>query len=383
MTRSNIKKMVDNIIEDEIEDNIIEDENNDADELNNDENADTEEFNNDESNNDENNTNENSKNNSAINSDDDTNSNNNQKPVKNKVGRPRKIKTDKLVAIYGIVDKPQVESNNMELICHDPSIFKKIIALLKSFQVDNVEFVFTSTHINIFTEDHDKNSKIFIKFDCNKLLHYYINPNCKNKDNRTEIRVCIARIDIDDFFNSIDKTYDNFKMIINKKDANSYISFGLHHVPYDDEQTISIPVKTYHNIVSKPVISSGDYPIRFTLSTKVFKQIIEKMTKTFSKINISVNKDSKNSNIEFSARIQHGKSMSINFNDNNKILLEDHSSEDDIITINVMSEYIILLAKTTMGDNIKLWIDNKRELFSQMSLSNICFIDVFTKICEN
>jgi hypothetical protein len=293
-------------------------------------------------------------------------------PQKRKVGRPRKNKINLLVTLKGIVNVPRDKDNVMELKCHDPSIFKKIICLLKSYQVGEVEFVFTKNNISISTEDHSKYTKMSLVIDCNKLFLYYLN------DEYTEIRMCIQRNELDDIFNSIDKTYDQLSMWIKKEDIESSMNISLHHIPYNDDQTATIPVKQYVNNIQLPVYTNKDYPIQFTFSTKSFKQFIEKMSKTFPKICFS--KESKEDSLIIYGDIEQGKRFVISFNENDKIQLIDRTNPDDITKIEVMSEHIILLAKTTMGDNITICIDNNKDILFQMELSDICMINVFTKI---
>lgn len=300
---------------------------------------------------------------------------------KRKVGRPRKTKINKLVTIHGIVDKPQNKENIMELICHDPMIFKKIMSLLKSYAVDTVEFVFSKDCVMIETEDHTKYSKIYTRIVCSKLYWYYINDEYKNAKNETEIRICVARTEIDDIFNSIDKTYDQLSICINKEDMNSVIQISLHHVSYDEDENATIPIKQYNNMIQRVKIEETDYPIRFTLSTKAFKSRIEKFNKLFDRV--CFKKESKDSSLVMEACVELGKSYEIVFNDNHKILLIDNTKDDDITSVEVMLEHIILLAKTTMGEYVKIWLDNNKDILFQMSLSDICYIDVFTQIIEN
>jgi hypothetical protein len=231
--------------------------------------------------------------------------------------------------------------------------------------------------VTISTEDHHKHSKIFTRIDCNKLYWYYISDTVMNNRDEIEICISISRNDIDDIFNSIDKTYDRVSLWINKDDVDSSINISLHHTTYDDDENVSITTKRYHNNIERPIVDINSYPIRFTLSTKVFKQRIEKMSKLFPKI--SIKKESKDTPLTFSASVQQGKNMEIIFNNNTKIGLIDNTNDDDIISIDVMSEYIVLLAKTTMGDFINIWIDNDKDIRFQMVLSDICFIEVFTE----
>lgn len=297
--------------------------------------------------------------------------------TKRRVGRPCKTKINKLVALDGIVEFPKDSNNAMELMCHDPGIFKKIIGLLKSYQVDDVEFVFNKDSITLATEDHNKHTKIFKKINGNKLTWYYLDKNRKNNKGDQEVRICIARTEIEEIFNSIDKTYDLIKIWISSNDINSEININLHHIPYDADQHFIVPVKQFTSVIEKPIINDKfDYPIRFTLSTKAFKHYIERMDKLFSKITIK--KESKQDPLILEASINQGKKMSTIFNNNEKIFLKDFTNDGDIVSIEMMSEHIVLLSKTTMGDSINIWIDNHKAILFQMSLSDICDIEVYT-----
>lgn len=320
---------------------------------------------------------------------DNTNKNEDKQNAKRRVGRPCKTKTDIFEPICGIVNNPKDTNNAMELICRDPSIFKKIIGLLKNYQVQDVEFVFKPDTISIATQDHSKHTMIFTNFDCNNLYWYYLDKHKNTNKNNNDIHVCVARIDLDEIFNSIDKTYDTIMMWITHTDMNSKLNIRLHHVPHDNNQNFVVPIKVFKSTLNKPNTNTKNiYPIRFSISTKVFKQLIEKMSKLFTIITIK--KESQDSSLTFESKIEHGKEMEVVFKNPEKIMLKDYTNPDDIISVDVMAEHINILSKTTMGDNVNIWIDNNEDILFQLTLSEslppyteLCFIQVFTKTIGN
>jgi hypothetical protein len=302
----------------------------------------------------------------------------NETQTKRRVGRPCKTKINQLLVLNGIVDKPKDEQDVMELICHDPSVFKKIIGLLKNYHVSDVEFVFNNDSITIATEDQSKHTKIFKKIYGNKLYLYYLDKKKMNSRGINEIRICVSRDDLDEIFNSIDKTYNIVKMWITEADIKCKLHINLHHTPYDDDQNFVVPIKDCITDLHKPVFDvKTKYPIKFTLTTKGFKQIIEKMSAMYSRFTIK--KESHNSYLTFEAQIECGKKMEVVFNNNDKIMLSDNTKPDDITSIDIMMEHILPLSKTVMGEFITIWIDNNEDILFQTSLSEICSIEVFTK----
>lgn len=298
---------------------------------------------------------------------------------KRRVGRPRKNKTNKLVFIKGIVNEPKDSANIMELACHDPSIFKKIFCMLKSYSVNDIEFVFTADKIELASNDFLGVSQIFTVFDASKMYHYYANKKYTNQKGVAEIRIGVSRNDMDELFNSIDKTYDRVSFWIEEKNINSSINISLHHEPTDCDQNFNIQVKQFAVNVFRPVYDDNvDYPLRFTLSTKSFKQIIERINKIFS--TFSIKKEGHDSPLIMEEREEQGKSIEMVFNNNDKIGIVDRTSPTDIICVEMNTEYIILLSKTTMGDYVKISVDNNKKILFQMALNDICFIDVFTQI---
>lgn len=303
-----------------------------------------------------------------------------EKP-KRRVGRPRKVKIDQVVTIFGVVDKPKSNDNVMELICHEPAIFRKTNALLKNYDVADVTFIFRKDTVSIATEDFGKNSKIFITIKCSNLFWYYLKPDL-NQEEPPELKICLKRTDVDEIFNTIDKTYDRLSMWVCQEKQNANINFSLHHVGLDDDQRYVVFLKQTQGVVTYPDIDcKNDYPIRFTLPTRTFKQKIEKLAKSFTKMTIK--KESKDSPLTFEAKVEHEKEFETVFNDNEKISLIDNTTANDVISVSLMTGHIILLAKTIISENIHIWVDNEHSILFRTSISKVCDIDVFTKINEH
>jgi len=106
---------------------------------------------------------------------------------------PRKVISN--TPIRGIVDDKEDDDNIIEFSYYDPTIFKNLFSLFKNLKARELYLSFTKDSFIIKTRDHSGN-RMFIKFDCNKAIHYYCSEPiniCVNRDNIQPIFINLTK----------------------------------------------------------------------------------------------------------------------------------------------------------------------------------------------
>lgn len=191
------------------------------------------------------------------------------------VGRPPKKKSiTNDIPFEGVVDKPSFNSDNaddiyeIEMVYTNPTMFKKIANLFRQLTCNEFLIIFNPTNINIITIDGPKTAPILMEIKGNKLNRYYCAKSVK-----MGIKI--------EHFNKIIQLIDNetsiIKFLVPQSIMDKKIRIILHKPIISMDKIFDLeisyipdfPVKMFEDIEHE-----RDYPITYTIPSKIFKKDI-------------------------------------------------------------------------------------------------------------
>lgn len=158
----------------------------------------------------------------------------NQQQVKKRhPGRPSIRPKKENIALLGIIDKQQKNPENIiEMIHYDIVFFKDLLSFFKSLHSYSLFIRWSKETVTFFIYDHDKNSRICVKINADKLGSYYY-----GLDEPLTIR--IAWDEISSIFSSIDRSFGS--IMFSQQNANSlYITLHDNDLRMNCEFTILV-----------------------------------------------------------------------------------------------------------------------------------------------
>lgn len=269
-----------------------------------------------------------------------------------KPGRPKKTAVISIGNdVRGVQDTAIDGDNVVEFTYDNPVLIKKIISLYKSYEAENIEFVFTPTEFKMIAKDHLQKSSIYVTIRCDVMNHYY----CKD-----DLRITVRRENFDKILCSIEKDQHKMLMFIKAISKRNTLNIVLHNCRFDKDNTYNIPIElptnAQNNRAADPI-----YPIHFTLDSKHFKSEIVKIGKMTDKV-IFQKDGTKPLEITFSS------DQKINYcgiyNDSSKISLQSTIVDDEIVHVMVNIEDIKPYSNVCLAELTNISLSND---------SDICF----------
>jgi hypothetical protein len=287
---------------------------------------------------------------------------------KKKPGRPKKVVEPSLVKTNGIVNSPNSKENMLELVYHNPLIFKKLSSAFKSFNILNVIMHFTKEGISIKTRDHKHVSVIHIFIDGSKATHYY----CKE-----EFQIGLKRPNLDQIFKIIDTHYTRIAFI--SKTTTYRSSFYIQFFNGDMQNEEIFETEIYDLKEDDiPAHNNENYPLKFTLSSKFFKKKINDNVNSSQKIEIQKNG---NDPIRFTHQLEEQLKFTSIMTNEHLLDIDSKISDDEFIIVSVRMDFIKPIAKCLLGNKVRLELHEKNPIcIETKSDDEFCSIKVFTDI---
>lgn len=279
--------------------------------------------------------------------------------AKKKPGRPRKENINIPIAVHGIVEKPVNDVDLIELIYSDPMLFKKYIALLKGYQVGEIELNFDKNGLRIDTKNRVGTVDIATTISGACMNLYY----CKEP-----IRIWVKRTALEMVVNSLSKNHCRITWVL-RENYREMLYIIVKNSVYGSDQIFEVEVFSKEAAIP-PVVPDDDsaYPIRFKISTKYFKKVMT-----------TVSKDSKRFTIQKNGvqplQLTIGRSQDTNvgwtevYGEGDKISLQSRIAQDDIFNVSVEILNILPFCKYALGEDIYVAADKERRIMFQ------CFAD--------
>jgi hypothetical protein len=264
-------------------------------------------------------------------------------------GRPRKHHIDiKPPTIYGIVDRPANPDDIVEMTYHNPSIFKKILALFRSYNVIQIELQFTPSGLKIRARDHLQKSNIYINVAGANMILYY----CP-----TPITICVHRESLAHVINSVGKTHSNIAFIL-QKDYRSILYCAMKNSAYNSTDTYRIEIINHTDDLVLNDDDSG-YPIRFTYGATAFKSMIANAKKISDIFTVQ-----KKGNDPLQLRIDGHEKVNYMgvYPDASSIQLYSAIPPEMIFSVSIKTTYVKQFADNPIGDNVIISADRHKKM---------------------
>lgn len=269
------------------------------------------------------------------------------------VGRPPKKKSIvNDIPFEGVVDKPSFNADNIEdtyeieMVYTNPTMFKKIANLFRQLTCKEFLIIFNPTNINIVTIDGPKTAPIIMEIKGNKLNRYY----CA-KTTKMGIKI--------DHFNKIIQLIDNetslIKFLVPQSILDKKIRIILHKPVISMDKIFDLEISYVPEFPEKlfdDIQYEKEYPITYTIPSKIFKKDINdcsaltneikieklgegKLLYSYNNINDKINHKSifgKDDAIKLISKVQPNEYFTVTFEVKN-IKLIANSLVSDYITI--------------------------------------------------
>lgn len=293
-------------------------------------------------------------------------------PVKKRPGRPKKTLPQQPNPKLGIVDQPKDDSHLVEFLDDNPIVFKKIWAFFKALAVEKIHMTFTHDHINIYCHDHYNKSDICVKIDCRKVNHYYC-------DKDLDIGLLCKNPQI--IMNTIDKSYGSILILYAKDSVKRNIQVILKNgLQVEESHKIEL-INDYDKSLDESKFSDEDYMIKFKLTGKYFKKMINDI-KAFSD-QITIRKDGPDENLifEYTKTDKKIKSEHI-IKDNQSISLRDNLGPDDTFRTSFKVEYVKPISAALLNEVIEIYSDENKPLKFIAKMGDAIEINILTSIVD-
>jgi len=290
---------------------------------------------------------------------------------KKKPGRPKKRPAFATAGVSGISANPKEQENILELAYINPTMFKKIFQLFKTFGVNEININFEPAGATIAAVDHFEKSNIFAVINGARMSHYY----CKET-----IKITVQRINIEKILSALGKTNTRIMFIL-KGDYRSVLHVIVHDSEYNSEDTYDVEVacRTDGEIEQT---DDSEYPICFKMNAKNFKTKINNIRRLSPALTIQKCGDE-------ALQLTFDKAQNVNwisvYNDNNRIALRSTLDKEDILSISVMIDHILPFCNSCIGDEIIFRADKQARLSMSTYLDGTendygAIVRVFTEI---
>jgi hypothetical protein len=278
--------------------------------------------------------------------------------VKKKPGRPKKKVSTVPMSVQGVVETPSNDEDVVELVYDNPMLFKKLVALYKSFEVSQIELNFDPVGVKIVTKDHLNKSTIYTSLSGACMNLYY----CKE-----HIKICVKLDNLERVLNSLDKNHYKISIVLKRETYRSKMLLTIKNMEYDCDALYEIDVvfKPETNGRNEIVDDDTNYPLKFKFTAKHFKSMINstrKLSKTFT-----IQKCG-NGPVQFT--FDKATETKVNwtgiYGNSNKLELKSNLHEDESFNASIFIDHIKPFSNASIGDDVYISVD-KREKMSFMT----------------
>jgi len=292
-------------------------------------------------------------------------------PRKRGPGRPPKKDKKKRIERLGIVEAPSNAVRNsgdklnaMELVYENPQMFKKIFALFKVYAVELIHVCFDKDRLSMYAVDHTNHVTINVEILGSMMNRYFIEePINIDLDTNQFYRI----------FQVIGKDFTRILFMTNR--ANIRVTLWMIFL---DEQNNKSTYQIQLNDVKEGKITleqtkelfaaAQKYPVSFELDHKFLKNKIAEMSNLSKKFVIQQDMTNKNSNMCFVATTDDSKIKNTSpiKNPGKSNLVNNYNGQ--LFTAPVFVNHIRPFVSASLGDNIKIMVDDKKDIVFKVDL---------------
>lgn len=296
--------------------------------------------------------------------------------VKKKPGRPKKKVAAAPIEVHGIVDQPANPEDLVELVYCNPILFKKILQMLKQFEVSEVEMIFDKQGLKISTKDHLCKSNIYTVVDGRCMNLYYC---------RQQLRVCVKRDNLERVLRTLGKNHHKFTLIL-KENYRSAMYIIIKNLEYNSESSYEIDMLHKPELADPAMLADNDtdYPLKFKFTSKHFKATINNIRPLSHHLTIQKAGND-------SLQLTFDRAQKVNwadvYPDSEKINLKSDVDENDIFTVSVNIDYIKPFSNSTIGEDVFIAVHqtSKISFMTQLDKNDLgyaAYVKIFTEIIQ-
>lgn len=277
---------------------------------------------------------------------------------KKKPGRPRKENIHIPIAVHGIVQAPVNAEDLIEMIYSEPTLFKKYIALLKGYQVGEIELNFDKTGLRIDTKNRVGSVDISTVISGACMNLYY----CKEP-----IRIWVKRSALEMVVNALSNHHCRITWLL-RENYREMLYVIIKNSVYGSDQIFEVEVFSKDATVPPVPPDDSAYPVRFKIATKYFKKVVTSVSKDSKRFTIQ-----KNGNQPLQLTIGRSQDSNVGwtevYSESDKIGLQSTIGGEDIFNVSVDMQNILPFCKYALGDDIYIAADKEKRIMFQ------CFAD--------
>lgn len=299
---------------------------------------------------------------------------------KKKPGRPKKPKETAQIEHKGVVGTPTCDGDILEIVYSNPMLFRRVLALYKAYGVSEIELRFSRAGITIESGAHLKNTCIYTDIRGANMNLYY----CEQ-----DVSIFMNRGHLENVLNTLTKTCSQITFVLKKQNFRSILYVVIRDPGAEIDYSFDIDV-AYKETGGAPTThySDGDYPLRFQLSSKDFKQQISNMKKLSSVWMLQKNGAIGPLQLAFEHQHNGISAFSAVFLSPEKIALQSTLTDADILNVSVPIDAILPFSNSALADDVLIAADYERRIsFTAMldksSLPDTdpyaCVVRVFTE----
>ena len=271
-------------------------------------------------------------------------------PERKKPGRPKKKAVTVPVETHGIRAEPSDPTNVLELVYHNPSLFKKLMQLYKAFGVSELDLDFTTTGLKIFMKDHLGKSDIYTSIEGHYMNLYY----CKQP-----VRICVKRENLERVLSNLSKNHYSISFILKEENFRSMLYIAVSDVEYDNDNSYEIDVSYKVEDIAAVKNDETNYPIKFKVTSRHFKATInsiKKLSKTFC-----IQKSGNEALQLCYDKVQKVGWTSV-YNNNEKIELKSTLGPEETFNVSIYIDYIQPFSNSNIGEDVYIAADKQQKI---------------------
>lgn len=260
----------------------------------------------------------------------------------------------------GVCDKPLCDGNAIEFYYTFPIIFKKIYALYKSINANNIYIIFNTDSVTLISKSYSDQCIVRAVIDCTNVHRYFCQKRLILKMSRKNSESIINRID--------PKFYSSIKIVVHE-----YTNIVDNAVIIHYNNTLQVESIHRLNLCSTDecdIVEDWNhtlYPLDFTLERKDIKKFINDIG-NISKGTMMIEKAGK-----YPLKFKYATECNVVtgtevFKNDETIKLHSDLAATEIIATSINLADIKSITNVQISDKTNIFVDNKKKLLMKFNM---------------
>jgi hypothetical protein len=259
-------------------------------------------------------------------------------------GRPRKTKPIEVCAgNVGCCDTPKDPENVLEMVYDNPLLFKKLMALYKKYDLNELTFCFEQDRVELRLRNEKGKCTLHTTLYGRMMSRYY----CAEPMVRT-----VKRDNLDKIFKSKDKNYPQVTFILRRDDSRSKLYIMLYSEEVESQLQYTEDLIPETGAVLGPAEIPDDYHLQFELPSGHFKKLIGDISASNAKA-FNIKKDGSGP-VDVGYQDVGRSDLAATYPNKAKINLVTQMLPDDIFNITIPIAYVKPFSDAHIGKTVKI-----------------------------